>query len=75
MIWVFVDRSHAAAVERAGALLTEDGSAIAGDPAAIRDKLAEAAELGFDLGMLVFPRFPETGDLRLFMDEVLPHFA
>jgi alkanesulfonate monooxygenase SsuD/methylene tetrahydromethanopterin reductase-like flavin-dependent oxidoreductase (luciferase family) len=73
-IWTFIDRSHAAAVNRAGKLLESENPALAGDPAAIRDRLTELAELGFDLFHLVFPNFPETDDLRLFIDEVMPHF-
>ncbi len=75
-IWVFLDRSHAAAVGRAGDLLQKpDQPVIAGDSAAVRERLSELAEMGFDLCMLVFPRFPETDDLKLFVDEVRPHFA
>jgi alkanesulfonate monooxygenase SsuD/methylene tetrahydromethanopterin reductase-like flavin-dependent oxidoreductase (luciferase family) len=74
-IWTFLDRSHAKATRRAGDLLDGENAVIAGDPAAIRDRLAELAEIGFDMAMLVFPNFPETDDLRLFLDEVRPHFA
>jgi alkanesulfonate monooxygenase SsuD/methylene tetrahydromethanopterin reductase-like flavin-dependent oxidoreductase (luciferase family) len=74
-IWLFLNRSHAAAVDRAGALLEGDQPSVAGDPAAVRDHLAQLAEMGFDMCHLVFPNFPETDDLRLFLDEVRPHFA
>ena len=30
--------------------------------------------MGFELFPLVFPNFPETDDMRLFVDEVLPAF-
>lgn len=74
--WTFINRSHAAAAAgRAGKLLEADQPPIAGDPVAIRDRLGELAEMGFDMVHLVFPNFPETDDLRLFMDEVRPHFA
>jgi len=42
---------------------------------AVRDRFEEFAELGYSLAMLSFPRFPETEELRLFMDEVVPYFA
>ncbi len=50
-------------------------STLAGDPAAIREQFDEFAELGYSMSMLSFPRFPETDELRLFMDEVVPHFS
>ena len=31
--------------------------------------------LGFDLANLAFPGFPNSDDIKLFMDEVIPHFA
>ena len=48
---------------------------IAGDPSAVREKLGEFAELGFDLCIAVFPRFQELDDMKLFVDEVMPAFA
>ena len=36
--------------------------------------LQELSELGFDLFQMVFPGFPDTSDMRLFVDEVLPRF-
>ena len=52
-----------------------EGLRSAGDPAELRDHLAQIQELGFDLVQLSFAGFPETDDLKLFADEVLPHFA
>jgi alkanesulfonate monooxygenase SsuD/methylene tetrahydromethanopterin reductase-like flavin-dependent oxidoreductase (luciferase family) len=75
MIWTYLDRSHAKALDRAGDILNGDRPAMAGDPAAIRDQLTELADMGFEQAMLVFPNFPETDDLRLFLDEVVPHFS
>jgi alkanesulfonate monooxygenase SsuD/methylene tetrahydromethanopterin reductase-like flavin-dependent oxidoreductase (luciferase family) len=72
---VFLDRDRQAAIDRAGARLERaDQPAFAGDPAALRDYLAERIELGFDHFPLVFPRFPETDDIELFVDQVLPAF-
>jgi alkanesulfonate monooxygenase SsuD/methylene tetrahydromethanopterin reductase-like flavin-dependent oxidoreductase (luciferase family) len=45
-----------------------------GEPAALVDHLHALAELGFDLFQMVFAGFPDTRDLRLFVDEVLPAF-
>jgi alkanesulfonate monooxygenase SsuD/methylene tetrahydromethanopterin reductase-like flavin-dependent oxidoreductase (luciferase family) len=71
---VYLDRDRAAAERRAGAALQRENPAFAGDPAALRDFLAELVDLGFDHFPLVFPNFPETDDMRLFVDEVLPAF-
>jgi len=38
------------------------------------DWLHELIELGFDAFQLVFPGFPETDDMELFVDKVLPAF-
>ncbi len=75
MARVYIDRSHAAALERAGDALQSDNPPLAGDPSAVREQLHELAELGIDLCQLIFPRFPETDDLQLFIDEVLPAFS
>jgi len=75
MLRVYIDRSHAAALNRAGDRLAGDEPALAGDPSAIRDRLAEYTELGFSLCQIVFPNFPDTDDMRLFMEEVMPAFA
>jgi alkanesulfonate monooxygenase SsuD/methylene tetrahydromethanopterin reductase-like flavin-dependent oxidoreductase (luciferase family) len=72
---VYLDRDRATAQQRAAARPAGQGSAFAGDPAALRDYLGELVELGFDHFPLVFPNFPETDDLDLFVDEVLPHFG
>jgi alkanesulfonate monooxygenase SsuD/methylene tetrahydromethanopterin reductase-like flavin-dependent oxidoreductase (luciferase family) len=71
---VYLDRDRSAAQRRAAARPNGQGSAFAGDPASLRDYLGELVELGFDHFPLVFPNFPETDDLDLFVDEVLPHF-
>ncbi len=72
---VFLDRDRQAAIQRAGKRVENTEQPVfAGDPAALRDYLAERIELGFDHFPLVFPRFPETDDIKLFVDEVLPAF-
>jgi alkanesulfonate monooxygenase SsuD/methylene tetrahydromethanopterin reductase-like flavin-dependent oxidoreductase (luciferase family) len=72
---VFLDRDGAAARARAGARVEGENPAFAGDPSAFRDHLAQIYDLGFDLVQLSFANFPETDDLKLFADEVLPHFS
>jgi alkanesulfonate monooxygenase SsuD/methylene tetrahydromethanopterin reductase-like flavin-dependent oxidoreductase (luciferase family) len=74
-IYVFLDRDRAAAKNRAGDRLEGENPAFAGDPAEFRDHLTQIQALGFDLVQLSFVGFPETDDLKLFADEVLPHFA
>jgi alkanesulfonate monooxygenase SsuD/methylene tetrahydromethanopterin reductase-like flavin-dependent oxidoreductase (luciferase family) len=72
---VFLDRNRQAAIDRAGSRLENaERPVFAGDPAALREFLAERIELGFDHFPLVFPGFPETEDIELFVDEVLPAF-
>jgi alkanesulfonate monooxygenase SsuD/methylene tetrahydromethanopterin reductase-like flavin-dependent oxidoreductase (luciferase family) len=75
MIRVYIDRSHAVAVQRAAEALSSEEPPLAGDPSAICDQLRGLAEQGIDLCQLVFPKFPETDDMQLFMEQVLPHFS
>lgn len=72
---VFLDRSHQRAQELARERLKEGQAAIVGDPAAVREQLAELAALGFDYLILSFPRFQELDDLKLFVDAVQPAFS
>ncbi len=51
------------------------GAPFVGDPAGLIDHLQELATLGFDLFQMVFAGFPDSADLRLFVDKVLPAFA
>ena len=48
--------------------------AFAGDPAALRDRLTELAEMGFEMVQLRFARMFDATDLELFVDQVMPHF-
>jgi alkanesulfonate monooxygenase SsuD/methylene tetrahydromethanopterin reductase-like flavin-dependent oxidoreductase (luciferase family) len=70
----YLSRDRAAAERRAGAALERENPVFAGDPSGLRDYIQARADLGFDLFQLVFPDFPETDDLKLFVDEVLPAF-
>lgn len=70
----YLDRDRDAALRRAGKAVERETPAFAGDPADLRRYLQERVELGFELFPLVFPSFPETDDMRLFVDEVLPAF-
>src|SRR5262249_54075917 len=71
---LFLAPSRAEAEQRAGARLGSPEPPFAGEPAALVDPLHELIDLGFDLFQLVFAGFPETTDLRLFVERVLPHF-
>jgi alkanesulfonate monooxygenase SsuD/methylene tetrahydromethanopterin reductase-like flavin-dependent oxidoreductase (luciferase family) len=46
-----------------------------GEPAELIEHLQELVDLGFDLFQMVFAGFPETTDMRLFVDKVMPAFA
>jgi alkanesulfonate monooxygenase SsuD/methylene tetrahydromethanopterin reductase-like flavin-dependent oxidoreductase (luciferase family) len=70
----YLDTNRSAAERRAGAALQREHPPFAGEPAALIDLLREYHELGFDLFQMVFPNFPETDDLELFADTVLPAF-
>jgi alkanesulfonate monooxygenase SsuD/methylene tetrahydromethanopterin reductase-like flavin-dependent oxidoreductase (luciferase family) len=72
---MFIDRSHSKAIELAGDRLQSDQPPIAGDPVAVREQFAQLAEMGFDLAVLTFPRFQDMEDLKLFVEDVMPHFA
>ena len=70
--FVFIDKTHSKGVEASKGW---EVRAIAGDPSAVRDQLEKQVELGFDLANLAFMSFPDTDDIELFMDEVVPHFS
>ncbi len=71
----FLDTDGAAARRAAGSRLEGDVVAFAGDPAAMVDHLEALIELGFQHVQLVFPGFPGTADIELFLDDVRPHFG
>lgn len=71
----YLDTDWAAARRAAGGRLEGETVAFAGDPSAMIDHLAMLAEMGFEHVQLVFPGFPGTADLELFLDRVRPAFA
>ena len=71
----FLDRDGAAARRAAGSRLQGETVAFAGDPGAMIDHLSELADLGFAHVQLVFPGFPGTADIELFLERVRPAFA
>jgi len=66
--------TRAEAEQRAGNAPSADSAAYIGDPAGLRERLQELHELGVDMVQLVFRQFPDTGDIELFGQEVLPYF-
>jgi alkanesulfonate monooxygenase SsuD/methylene tetrahydromethanopterin reductase-like flavin-dependent oxidoreductase (luciferase family) len=71
---LFLAPTRAEAERRAGARLQSDVPPFADEPEALVDHLHELIELGFDAFQLVFAEFPETSDIELFMNKVLPKF-
>ena len=71
---VYLKRSRAEAERWAGAKLEEENAPFAGEPAQLVEHLQMLAALGFEHIQMVFAGFPDTTDLRLFVDEVLPAF-
>jgi alkanesulfonate monooxygenase SsuD/methylene tetrahydromethanopterin reductase-like flavin-dependent oxidoreductase (luciferase family) len=74
MVRVYIDRSHKRALEMAGDAFGGETAAIAGDPVAVREQFEVLAGLGIDLFQVLLPGFPETDDMRLFVDEVVSAF-
>jgi alkanesulfonate monooxygenase SsuD/methylene tetrahydromethanopterin reductase-like flavin-dependent oxidoreductase (luciferase family) len=71
----YLDSDGVAARRAAGARLGGEIVAFAGDPAAMIDHLATLAQMGFKHVQLVFPGFPGTADIELFLERVRPAFA
>lgn len=71
----FLAPTREAAERKAGSRLESPTPPFAGEPEALVDHLLELNELGFDLFQMVFADFPETRDLRLFVDKVLPRLS
>jgi alkanesulfonate monooxygenase SsuD/methylene tetrahydromethanopterin reductase-like flavin-dependent oxidoreductase (luciferase family) len=72
---VFLKRDRAEAEAWAGSRLQEANPPFAGEPVQLVEHLQELADLGFDQFQMVFAGFPDTTDLRLFVDEVMPWVA
>jgi alkanesulfonate monooxygenase SsuD/methylene tetrahydromethanopterin reductase-like flavin-dependent oxidoreductase (luciferase family) len=70
----FLRRDAEEARRLAGERVTGEAPAFAGDPAAMVDHLGMLAELGFEHVQLVFPDFPRTDDIELFLADVRPAF-
>lgn len=71
----YLDTDGTAARRAAGARLEGETIAFAGDPVAMVDHLATLADLRFEHIQLVFPGFPGTADMELFLERVRPEFA
>lgn len=71
----YLDTDGAAARRAAGTRLEGETVAFAGDPSAMIDHLATLADMGFEHVQLVFPGFPGTTDMELFLERVRPAFA
>ena len=67
-------RAEAEKIAGSGPSMRPEDPSYTGDPAGLRERIAEYAELGVDLFQLVFPKFPATDDIELFGQEVLPAF-
>lgn len=74
MVRVVINPSHSAALARAAAV-PGDGLLIKGDPAAVRDQLREIADLGIGMFQVCLANWPDTDDMRLFFDKVIPAFS
>jgi alkanesulfonate monooxygenase SsuD/methylene tetrahydromethanopterin reductase-like flavin-dependent oxidoreductase (luciferase family) len=72
---VYLSRTRAEAEQRAAGKLESPSPPFVGEPAALVDHLHELVDLGFDVFQMVFAGFPDTTDLRLFVDKVMPAFS
>jgi alkanesulfonate monooxygenase SsuD/methylene tetrahydromethanopterin reductase-like flavin-dependent oxidoreductase (luciferase family) len=75
VLTAFLRRDGAEARRLAGDRVDAEAPAFAGDPPALIEHLEGLAELGFEHVQLVFPDFPGTEDVELFLTEVRPAFA
>lgn len=70
----YLDSSRSRARTWAGSRLDVEVPPFAGDPAEMIDYINGFVEQGVDLFQLVFAGFPDTHDIELFVDKVLPAF-
>jgi alkanesulfonate monooxygenase SsuD/methylene tetrahydromethanopterin reductase-like flavin-dependent oxidoreductase (luciferase family) len=70
----YLTESRAESRAWAGAAMDREYPPFAGTPAELVDHLNDLVGVGFDTFQLVFPGFPETRDMELFVDKVLPAF-
>jgi alkanesulfonate monooxygenase SsuD/methylene tetrahydromethanopterin reductase-like flavin-dependent oxidoreductase (luciferase family) len=71
---VYLKPSREEARRWAGAKLEQPNAPFAGEPSELVDHLHQLVALGFDHIQMVFAGFPDTTDLRLFVDQVVPAF-
>jgi alkanesulfonate monooxygenase SsuD/methylene tetrahydromethanopterin reductase-like flavin-dependent oxidoreductase (luciferase family) len=71
---VFLAPTRAEAEQHAGSRLQDETPPFAGEPEALVEHLQELIDLGFDAFQLVFADFPDTRDIQLFIEKVLPRF-
>jgi alkanesulfonate monooxygenase SsuD/methylene tetrahydromethanopterin reductase-like flavin-dependent oxidoreductase (luciferase family) len=72
---VAIAKSHKEAQAMVERRMRPGSHPVVGDPVAVREQLAELADLGFDFSVLTFMNFQELDDLKLFVDQVMPAFA
>ena len=70
----YLAKSRADARRAAGAAAERELPPFIGEPGELAAYLHELVEVGFDTFQLVFPGFPETRDMELFAERVLPEF-
>jgi alkanesulfonate monooxygenase SsuD/methylene tetrahydromethanopterin reductase-like flavin-dependent oxidoreductase (luciferase family) len=70
----YLANSRSQAEHKAGAKLEQPRPPFAGEPAALRDFIAEIVDIGVDRIQMVLAGFPDTTDIELFVDKVLPSF-
>jgi len=70
----YLSDSKSKSLTWAGSAMDREFPPFAGTPAELIDHIHELNDVGFDLFQLVFAGFPETTDIELFVDEVLPAF-
>ncbi len=71
----YLAKTHSEAELWAGERANRPDPPFVGEPAELIDHLQELVDLGFDLFQMVFAGFPDTTDMRLFVDKVLPAFS
>jgi alkanesulfonate monooxygenase SsuD/methylene tetrahydromethanopterin reductase-like flavin-dependent oxidoreductase (luciferase family) len=71
---VFLSADQVESERKAGAALAGANPPFAGTPAMLADCLGRYIDLGVSVFQLVFPGFPETDDMHLFAEDVLPAF-
>jgi alkanesulfonate monooxygenase SsuD/methylene tetrahydromethanopterin reductase-like flavin-dependent oxidoreductase (luciferase family) len=72
---VFLSPDPSAAEEWAGDRLKGENPPFAGTPADLQRYLRDYVDAGVTMFHLVFPGFPDTEDMELFVTEVMPAFA